>query len=177
MTGPAARPSPETSAAAAPAGSRVASLLRSRMTARIAGIALGIVFIAAAISKIADPPGFAHEVSNYALLPPSLVYATALVMPWVEILCGLALVFGTARRGAAVLVVALLLVFLAGLGTNLARGRPVDCGCFSTTESVRTPEQRLASMRLAILRDVGLLVLGFWSFRARASVVTPPLPG
>ncbi len=154
--------------------SRLSSWLRSEMAARCAAIALGLVFVAAAIPKIADPPGFAHEVSNYALLPTSVTHTTALGLPWVEIFCGLALILGPARRGAAALAGVLLLVFVAGLSLNLVRGRPVDCGCFSTAESVRTPEQRLASMRLAILRDAVFLVLAFGSLRSSAA---PPWRG
>lgn len=155
------------------AAARAGAWLKSATAAKIAAIALGAVFIAAAIPKIVDPPGFAHEIANYKLLPPAAVGATALVMPWIEILCGLALVFGPARRTAALFVGLLLLVFLGALGTNLARGRPVDCGCFSTAAEVRTPEQRLASMRIAILRDVGLLVLTVWSVRSRPGAASP----
>ena len=144
----------------------LASWFKSSAASRIAAIAIGAVFIAAAISKIADPPGFAHEIANYKLLPPAAVHAAALVMPWFEAFCGLALVFGPGRRTAGILVVALLVLFVAALGTNLARGRPVDCGCFSTAAEVRTPEQRLTAMRLAILRDIGFLVLAATAVRA-----------
>jgi uncharacterized membrane protein YphA (DoxX/SURF4 family) len=147
---------------------RTLTWLQSPAVARIAAVAIGAVFLAAAIQKIADPPGFAHEIANYKLLPPAAVHTAALVMPWFEAFCGLALVFGPGRRTAGVLVVVLLVLFVGALGTNLVRGRPVDCGCFSTAAEVRTPEQRLASMRLAILRDIGFLVLAAVSLRAPA---------
>jgi putative oxidoreductase len=155
-----------TSSGALPPRSRVLAWLSSKAAARLAAIALGAVFVAAAVVKIQDPPGFAHEVSNYRLIPPIAVNPVALVLPWLEIFCGLALIFGPGRRAASALVLALLLVFIVGLGVNLARGRPVDCGCFSTAAEVRTPAERLASMRLAIARDIGFLLLAFGSFRA-----------
>jgi uncharacterized membrane protein YphA (DoxX/SURF4 family) len=140
--------------------------LASRKLAALAGIALGIVFLVAAWPKLVDPPGFAHEISNYRILPREAVNAAALVLPWVEALAGLALVTGFLRKSGAVIVLALLAFFMVGLSINLARKHPVDCGCFSTKDSGKTPEERLADMKLAILRDAGLAVLGVWSLRA-----------
>jgi uncharacterized membrane protein YphA (DoxX/SURF4 family) len=120
---------------------------------------LAAVFVVAAISKIADPPGFAHQLHNYRLLPDSALNAFALVLPWLELLAGLALFVGLWRRTAAGIIAALLLVFTGALGINLARRHPIDCSCFSTTTTLRSDEERLAEMKLAILRDVGLLAL------------------
>jgi putative oxidoreductase len=151
--------------------SAVVNFFRSSLAARLAGAALGIVFIFAAVPKIADPPGFAHEVANYQILPRAAVNAVALGLPWVELFSGIALIVGplAARRSAAILTLGLLAVFLVGLSINLARNHPVDCGCFSTKEAPKTPEERLASMKLAILRDVGFVALAMWSLRANRS--------
>jgi len=45
------------------------------------------------------------------------------------------------------------------LGINLARKRPVDCGCFGTSKVEKTTDERLRDMKWAIARDVGLLLL------------------
>lgn len=120
---------------------------------------LAAVFFVAAISKIADPPGFAHQLHNYRLLPDSALNAFALVMPWLELLTGLALFVGLWRRTAAAIIAVLLLVFMGALGINLARRHPIDCSCFSTASTQRSDEERLTEMKIAILRDVGLLAL------------------
>jgi putative oxidoreductase len=122
-------------------------------------IGLGIVFIVAAIPKIADPPAFAHMIYNYRLLPGSAVNALALVMPWVELFVGIALVLGVWRREAAILAGLLLLVFLVAIGVNLARGHAIDCGCFDVRSAGKSRDQLLADMRWVLLRDVGLLLL------------------
>ncbi len=122
-------------------------------------LALGAIFIAAAVSKIADPPGFAHEVYNYRLLPAAAVNALALVLPWLEILVGLAFILGFWRRTAAGMCGLLLLVFIGALSINLARGRPIDCACFGVSKVPRTESERLADMKLAIARDVGMLAM------------------
>jgi uncharacterized membrane protein YphA (DoxX/SURF4 family) len=128
------------------------------LTARVQFV-LAAVFVVAGFGKIADPPGFAHEVHNYGLLPGVAVNAMALVLPWLEVVCGLALFVGVARRSSARILGVLLLVFVVALTINLVRGRPVDCGCFGTSKVARTQEERLRDMKIAIARDAGFLLL------------------
>ncbi len=124
-----------------------------------AQIALGAVFVAAALPKIADPPGFAKLIWNYALFPAWAVHPAALVVPWLELACGAALCLGVWVRAAAGWIAALLAAFILALSVNLARHRPVDCGCFSTGERARSEAERISDMRWDILRDLGLLLL------------------
>lgn len=138
--------------------SRPGLLLHPWLTVR-SQIALGAVFVAAALPKLADPPGFAKAFWNYQLAPVWLVHPAALVLPWLELLCGLALCLGIWVRAAAGWIATLLLVFLVALSINLARHHPVDCGCFETRAAARSEEQRLDDMGWAILRDLGLLAL------------------
>ncbi len=129
---------------------------------------LAAFFVVAGISKIADPPGFAHEIHNYKMVPGALVNAMALILPWIEVVTGVALFLGIARRTAAKVLGILLLVFIAALGVNLARGHPVDCGCFGTSTVQKTDAERLRDMKIAIARDVGLLILAaqiLWATR------------
>ncbi|MEO6325143.1 MAG: MauE/DoxX family redox-associated membrane protein [Thermoanaerobaculia bacterium] len=122
-------------------------------------IALGLLFIAAALPKIVDPPSFAHMIFNYRIVPGFLVNGAALLLPWVELLAGLGLVLGIWRRSSSVLVGLLLLAFLFGIGLNLARGNPIICGCFDVHAAGWSAAQKFAAMRLDILRDLGMLLL------------------
>jgi hypothetical protein len=128
------------------------------LTSRIQFV-LAAVFVVAGFGKIADPPGFAHEIYNYKLLPGVAVNAIAIVLPWVEVVAGLALFFSLARRSAARILGALLLVFVVAIAINLVRGRPIDCGCFGTAKVVATDAERLRDMKWVVARDVGLLLL------------------
>lgn len=119
---------------------------------------LGLVFIAAALPKLTDPPGFAKSIWAYDLFPAWSLPPLALVLPWLELLCGLALCLGLWIRAAAAWVAVLLLSFALALAINLARRHPVDCGCFGASES-RTEAEQLIDMRWLVLRDVGLLLL------------------
>lgn len=128
------------------------------LTSRVQFV-LAAVFVVAGFGKIADPPGFAHEIYNYKLLPGVAINAIAILLPWVEVVSGLALFFGLARRSAARVLGLLLLVFVVAISINLVRGRPVDCGCFGTSKVVRTDAERLRDMKWVVLRDAGLLLL------------------
>ena len=122
-------------------------------------LALGAIFIVAALPKIADPPSFAHMIYNYRLLPAGMINMTSLVMPWVELLCGLALVIGVWRRAAVSIIAIMLVTFIIAISINLGRGNAIDCGCFDVSKANLTVEQRLADMRFVILRDAGMLLM------------------
>jgi uncharacterized membrane protein YphA (DoxX/SURF4 family) len=122
-------------------------------------IALGAIFIAAALPKISDPPSFAHMIYNYRLLPGGLINISALVMPWVELLAGLALVLGVWVRPARWLVGAMLVAFIIAISINLLRDNAIDCGCFDVSAANLTHEERIRDMWLVILRDVGMLFM------------------
>ena len=122
-------------------------------------LALGVIFVAAALPKIVDPPSFAHMIYNYKLVPMGVLHLMALVMPWIELLAGLALVLGIWRGTARTFIGVLLATFIIAIAINLARGNAIDCGCFDVSAAGKTSEERLADMRLVILRDLGMLLM------------------
>lgn len=128
---------------------------------------LGAVMAGAAWSKIADPPGFMRSLYAYLLLPDVLLAPLALFLPWLEALCGLALILGPARRGAAAITLGLMVVFLGALGINRLRGNPVDCGCFGGSHAQKTRDERIRDMDWAMLRDLGLALLAINLLRRR----------
>ncbi len=121
-------------------------------------IALGAVFLYSCAEKIADPRAFATIVTNYQLLPPVLVAVTAVVFPWVEALCGLALVFGRFEKGAALLVSLMMVFFTVILLYNGYRGLNIACGCFSL--ATETP----SDVAVNTLRNLLILAAGAWVF-------------
>ncbi len=122
-------------------------------------LALGAIFVAAAIPKIVDPPSFAHMIYNYRLVPGGAINGMALVLPWIELFSGLALILGAWKRTAAGIVGILLLLFIGALSINLARGNPVNCGCFDVKAKDKPRSELLSEMRWTILRDVGMLLM------------------
>src|SRR5437588_9244595 len=122
-------------------------------------LALGVFFVAAALPKIVDPPSFAHMVYNYRIVPGAAINLMALVMPWIELLSGLALILGIWTGTARTIVAALLVTFIIAISINLARHNAIDCGCFDVSVAGKTREERLADMHLVILRDAGMLLM------------------
>jgi putative oxidoreductase len=122
-------------------------------------LALGAIFVIAAIPKIADPPSFAHMIYNYRLVPASLINLSAVVMPWVELLAGLALILGVWRAAARNVVGILLAVFIIAIGINLGRDNAIDCGCFNVADRGKTHEQRIFDMKVDVVRDLGMLLM------------------
>ena len=122
-------------------------------------IALGLIFVVAALPKIVDPPSFAHVIYNYKIMPWALVNPMALIMPWIELLSGLALILGIWKGTARTIIGILLLTFIAAISINLVRGNAIDCGCFDVSAANKTTEERLADMRFVILRDSGMLLM------------------
>ena len=82
-------------------------LLHPRLTLLVR-LTLGLTFILAALPKIVDPPSLAKTIWAYQLVPAPALNPMALVLPWLELSCGLALVAGTWVRAAALWVGALL---------------------------------------------------------------------
>jgi putative oxidoreductase len=122
-------------------------------------IALGAIFVVAALPKITDPPSFAHMIYNYRVLPGSLINLSALVMPWVELLCGLALILGVWVKPARWIITLLLVTFMIAIAVNLGRDNAIDCGCFDTSAANKTYEERIRDMWIVLLRDAGMLLM------------------
>jgi uncharacterized membrane protein YphA (DoxX/SURF4 family) len=119
-------------------------------------IGLGAIFLFSSMAKIADPSAFAAILTNYQLIDPPLVTLTAVILPWIEALCGVALVFGRYEKGAALLVSLMMIVFIIIGLINAYRGLDIACGCFSL--SAKEP----SSITLNTLRDLVILAAGIW---------------
>jgi hypothetical protein len=64
------------------------------------------------------------------MLPWQIGVGLALYLPWLEILCGLALITRVLYRGSVFVVTALMTVFIVASIVAKARGLDVSCGCF-----------------------------------------------
>lgn len=92
---------------------------------------LAIVLVWAGLSKLVDPVSFYGAVLEYRLpFFPILLRTTAVILPWMELFCGLLLVVGIARQATLLWVTALFTVFLVMVGQAFLRGLDISCGCF-----------------------------------------------
>ncbi len=133
--------------------------------AHAARLALGLIFLAAGVLKMADVAEFAHQIAGYGLLGPRLAALAAPVMIILETTLAVALLIGRRTRLAAILI-GLLLIFFIGLeGWSLAQGKTESCGCFGAYVK-RTPAEVIAEDCLFLgLAVVTALGLGAWESR------------
>ena len=100
---------------------------------------LGGLFLLACLHKVADPGAFALDIATYDVLPLALVNLMALMLPWVELVAALLLLAGLRVRPAALLLCAMMVMFLAALLIALGRGLDMSCGCFASQGAANDP--------------------------------------
>lgn len=121
-------------------------------------LVLGATFLYAGVVKSQDPAGFAQAIYNYRILPSWAINPLAILLPWVEMVMGAALVVGLWVPGASLLACGLLGLFALALCMNLARGLDIDCGCFSTASTGS------GSTIWYLLRDILLMAMAIQVF-------------
>ncbi len=91
---------------------------------------VGIIFLAAALPKILDAESFMRVVANYNIVPLFLVPVSAIMIPWIELTCGICLLMNRCVRSVLAILTVLVIAFIGGLAVNYFRGSEFDCGCF-----------------------------------------------
>jgi len=92
---------------------------------------LGVLFLWAAASKAANPTAFLASIYAYDLpVARPIVQLGAVMIPWLELLCGLLLLANVYVESALGCMVALLILFLTATGQAWVRGLDIACGCF-----------------------------------------------
>lgn len=97
---------------------------------RAIAIVIGGLFIYAGVVKVVDPVEFARDIDNYKMLSWQLSVWIGLYLPWLEILCGLALIARVLYRGSVFILTALMALFIVITIIAKARGLDISCGCF-----------------------------------------------
>ncbi|MBN2244679.1 MAG: DoxX family membrane protein [Candidatus Aminicenantes bacterium] len=126
-------------------------------------LVVGGVFIWAGLLKIMDPLDFAQSIANYRAFPRLLSFFLALILPWIEVFCGLFVISGLFKRSGALVLSVMTGCFLLLITVTIFRGIDIDCGCFGSLSS--RVDYKL------ILED---LVLLFFSINIYISSSKPP---
>ena len=128
-------------------------IVDSDLLTMLVRLAVGGMFVYASLYKILDPGSFARSIWFYHMGPGTLINLMAIILPWIELLCGLALVFGVLYRGAVLWANLMTVIFLFALGSAIMRGLSIDCGCF------KAGAQATEAAWDSFYFDLGLLVL------------------
>ncbi|MBC8253517.1 MAG: DoxX family membrane protein [Ardenticatenia bacterium] len=95
---------------------------------------LAAIFLLSSYGKLVDIERYSVDaVYNFGILPVEPVNVArffGLVMPFIELLCGLGLLFGVLTRLSALGVALMSLAFFIAKAMVLSQGRSINCGCF-----------------------------------------------
>jgi uncharacterized membrane protein YphA (DoxX/SURF4 family) len=137
----------------------VKELISSHWLVLATRLLLGVTFVYASYHKILDPAAFAKIVYGYDLFPHETINIIAVIIPFIELIVGIALITGIYSRSAALLIIAMLLAFIIVISINVIRGHEFDCGCFSLEAN-----QNAHSAWYMLGRDIILLMFGSYIF-------------
>ena len=133
-------------------------------------VALGIVFLYAAYTKLREPwMLFAMSIDAYQILPEWAALTLGRTLPWVELALGALLATGFGLRYSAACATALLGVFFAVMVRSYAIGMKIDCACFGLGDVIGP--RTLARDGVLLALSVTLTVLAF----QRTQAGPPPL--
>jgi len=119
----------------------------------ISSLLLSYIFVVAGLHKWQDIAEFKTTLSNYQVVPESLLSGFTYIVPVLEIVCGVALLLPSTSILAAFLAAVLLLMYIFAIAINLIKGRrSIDCGCGGT-------EQKQSISEWLIMRNGLLLVI------------------
>lgn len=135
-----------------------------RVLYHLARLVLALVFLYAGAVKMQNVVAFAGHVAAYQILPYAVNYLVAATLPYVEFLAGTLLLLNARVRPALAVVGSMTLVFMVALISVLLRGLEIDCGCFDPGGG------QDVTAGVALLRDVGLMVLVVLAWWLRAGV-------
>jgi uncharacterized membrane protein YphA (DoxX/SURF4 family) len=76
---------------------------------------VAVVLIFAAVQKIWMPLEFARLIREYHLLPDQVLNLVAVILPWLEIVCGLCFLSGLWLMGTAALLSSLNIIFVIAI--------------------------------------------------------------
>ena len=121
-------------------------------------IILGVVFIYASYNKILDPASFSDNIHNFHITD-NLIWTenmAALIIPWLELIVGVFLIFGVFLEGATSITIGLYIFFIIILSQAVYRGIDVHCGCFKTEADAGVTDLRFELIK-RIIEDFVLL--------------------
>ena len=132
----------------------VKQVLYGNSVSAVVRIVLGVLMLFSGWFKVLDPEGFSAVIVQYDLMPAAWASWPALVLPVVECMIGLFLLFGFRIRAASLLAALMMLFFTGAIAINLARGNIFDCGCFELNRLGIGIDETLSP--LLIVRDLVL---------------------
>ncbi len=148
--------------------SRIIELLSNDRAAWLSRVVIAVVFLVYGASKITLPETLALSVRNYRLVPTELENLIAITLPWIEVVVAIALVRRATVPGGLLVASGMLVAFLGAVGSALARGLDINCGCFTLNAESAALNNLIGTFILDIVLAILAAHLWWWLLR------TPP---
>jgi putative oxidoreductase len=130
----------------------IKSIEENRYAILVFRLILAVLFLVSSYGKLVDIERYSVDaVYNFGVLPMVLARPFGLIMPFIELLCGLGLLFGVLTRLSALGIALMSIAFFIAKAIVLSQGRSIDCGCFGAVIDT------LASV--TIFMDIPMMVL------------------
>jgi uncharacterized membrane protein YphA (DoxX/SURF4 family) len=114
---------------------------------RIASLGLGVMFVVSGVYKLADGPSWPRQAADMGVRR-----SLALVVPWYELVLGIALISTLLSPWAEIVAALTLVVFTVVIVQRLLDGSRPPCACFGSRSNRPLGRRHLA-------RNVGLLAI------------------
>ena len=108
----------------------LALFLFDPVVTRVFAATLSIILLVGGWQKLREPEVFAAAIENYRVLPEMLVHPFARLLPVLELVAGITLLFPASCEWGGLIAAAVMLAVTGAVVINLWRGqREIDCGC------------------------------------------------
>jgi len=134
------------------------NFLQNKNVILVSRILFALIFLFSAILKIHDPASFLKTMNNYNLLPLTYINLFVIIIPWIEFVSGLLLLFNLYPKENSLILLVLLFIFTVAVLTALSRGIDINCGCFGNVFFQGTNW-------LKIFENIILFLIGYYTFR------------
>jgi uncharacterized membrane protein YphA (DoxX/SURF4 family) len=91
---------------------------------------VGGIFVVAGTAKVLNPESFAASIRGYRLVPEIAIAPLAHILPLIELMLGLFVLFNLFPKISLFSISVLLVTFQAALLSVIIRKLDIDCGCF-----------------------------------------------
>ncbi|MBI5215082.1 MAG: DoxX family membrane protein [Ignavibacteriae bacterium] len=98
-------------------------------------VGVGVLFVVAGITKLADTKTFAQTIQEFGITGDSISTIISYTFPIIELISGIGMIVGLGVRYSSAITMLLLLIFITLIIPIIAVGKTVNCGCFGAMSS------------------------------------------
>jgi len=127
-------------------------------------IILGLIFVLSSSDNLFNPSHISEIITAYSIIPARLIPLMAIVLPWLEFICGIMLIANVYSKSVLLILLALLFSFTGSVSFNLARGLKHACGCFE----IFSIKEEISIV--TVIRNIVLILVAIFLYRGANNV-------